>query len=283
MSKEKPITEITVSTHPEYCVWKIATENLAFDAVVNVGPGCQAVLIKNGRLAGSSTGRFVINPKSERKENNKIELLGVNLENTFEVLCGVGGIPYKDPSDEFETVTSVGVSTSCKARVLAPWTLYTMLGNHDIKPREISEYLREKCAEILRCELSKKLQSFTYYNITTQQTTLSDTIKSQFMDSFSAIGVQLVSDTFALGEIFFPAEYKETRQLHAEQQADDRRQEELGRREAKVRRSELEELRIISELGAAAATETKTVKNCSNCGMTVQEGTLFCPKCGKKL
>ena len=146
--KKKAKKSITVTPNPEYCIWVIPTDDLAYNAVVDIGSGCQLLYIVNGQLRSKEQARrVVVNPKKEKRAANKITLIGVNFNKVFEIMCGAGNIPYKDREIGAETV--VGISADMKVRIRDGWKLYTMFGNKNITEQEVNELIRSKCAEIL--------------------------------------------------------------------------------------------------------------------------------------
>lgn len=281
--KKKAKKSITVTPNPEYCIWVIPTDDLAYNAVVDIGSGCQLLYIVNGQLRSKEQARrVVVNPKKEKRAANKITLIGVNFNKVFEIMCGAGNIPYKDREIGAETV--VGISADMKVRIRDGWKLYTMFGNKNITEQEVNELIRSKCAEILSTQLSQKLQRCTYHNLTKEKSAMSAELQESIAKVLDEVGVFLVNDSFALGDFFFQPEYVLLREKYGQQQAENEMENERLRLERKKARLDMETMESLARAQAQAAPKD-TMLRCPNpdCGMAVPPGTRFCPSCGMQI
>ncbi len=285
-NKDKGVKELTVSPNPDYCIWVIPSDDLAYDAIANVDPGCQLLYVVNGQLRDKvRSRRVVINPKRERSENNHITLVGVNFDKIFEILCGVGRIPYKDYEIGAETV--VGVSADMKVRIMDGWKLFSMLGNKNITADEINDLIRSKCAEILSAELSKKLQNCTYHTLTKEKNTMSKTLEESIAKVLDSLGVYLVDGTFALGEFFFQPDYVKLREDYGAHQTENMMEEDRLRLERRKNRMEMQMIESIARTNSQNAQADRSSQGnavcCPECGIMVSPDVKFCPNCGKKI
>ena len=283
MNKGKQVKSISVAPSAEYCIWVIPTDDLAYDTTVTVAPGCQMLYIVNGQLRERVQSRTVlINPKKEKKFTQNITLVGVNFEKTFDILCGVGKVPYKD--NELGADTVVGVSADMKVRVSDAWKLFTMLGNRSVKGEEINDFVRGKCAEILSTELSHKLQSCTYHTLTAEKEKMSAALEEKIAAVLQDMGLFLVPSSFALGDFFFQPDYIQLRQDYGKQQAGIQMEKEILKLERQKTRMDLDAAGEIARINAQnAQTQANAKAYCPNCGIEVPPGTKFCPKCGRKV
>lgn len=281
----KLIEEIVVQPNNEKLMWSIDTSRLAYDAELIVNMGCQVLYIVNGSLSNVfDAGKYIINPKKQRRENNIITLVGVNRGKTFSLVWGVGEIPYRDRDSKTET--EIGMNGEYTLQLLRPATLYTTFGKTDVLPKDIADKTRSKLAEILKTQLSKKLENYSYINIQSAQGQISDMIRDAFEKEMFQLGFAL--ESFALREIYFPEEFKNKRiQDIAKGDEYDNRLRKAAE-EKLVRRRQREETDTMKEFlkgvnASAAHSEPSADSKCSVCGMICKAGTLFCPKCGKKL
>lgn len=278
-------TEIVVEPKEGLCTWKIDASRLAYDATVIVGPGCQVLYYVNGALSNLlDPGRYCINPKKERRENNSIALVGVNRGKNFSLVWGVGGIPYRDKESRAEA--EIGMNGEYVIQILQPAKLYAAFGKADIAPAEIASKMRAKLAETLKTQLSKQLGSYSYLNIQSAQSEIAETARNAFREELFALGIDLKS--FALKEIYFPDEFKKARldKKNREDEFDEmirRQDEEKERRIGRLREADAMG-EFISKVNASAPSGggASQVK-CPVCGTLCESGAVFCPKCGKKL
>ena len=281
----KLIEEIVVQPNNEKLMWSIDTSRLAYDAELIVNMGCQVLYIVNGSLSNAfDAGKYIINPKKQRRENNIITLVGVNRGRTFSLVWGVGEIPYRDRDSKTET--EIGMNGEYTLQLLQPATLYTTFGKTDVLPQDIADKTRSKLAEILKTQLSKELEKYSYINIQSAQRQISDMILESFKKEMFQLGFGL--ESFALREIYFPEEFKNKRiQDIAKGDEYDNRLRKAAE-EKLVRRRQREETDTMKEFlkgvnASAAHSEPSADPKCPVCGMLCKAGTLFCPRCGKKL
>lgn len=281
----KLLDEIEVTPAAELCTWKIDTSRLAYDAKLVVGMGCQAMYIVNGSLANVfDAGRYVINPKRERKEGNSIALIGVNRNKNFTLAWGVGGIPYRDKKSRLET--EIGLNGEYTIQLLQPGRLYAAFGKEEIAPKEIALKTRAKLTEMLKSELGKRLSGYSYFDISSTQGEISKMIEEAFKEVLFDFGVSLKS--FALKEIYFPDEFK--RKIKEWQEKEDdldaaiRRQDEEKAERIRQRREMEAVEKLIGKAEPSGTSDAKAAQvKCPVCGTLCVDGAVFCPKCGKKL
>ena len=90
-NKDK-VKEVTISTNDDYVIWNVDVTNVARDTTLYVEQGSFGVYIVNGVLRSTNTpGRWVINSKEDEKKGNRIQLIGVNSNKTYDIFCGIGG------------------------------------------------------------------------------------------------------------------------------------------------------------------------------------------------
>lgn len=284
----KSAKSLVVTPNSDYCIWVIPSNNLAYDTTVTVDSGCQMLYIVNGQVRERVMNRtVVVNPKQDRRLNQMITLVGVNFEKVFEILCGVGQVPYKDREIGYETV--VGANADMKVRVNDGWKLYTMFGNRNVKVDEVNDLVRSKCQEIMSTELSKRLQNATYHTLTKGKMEMSNVLEENIAGVLSDMGLYLVNGTFALGDFFFQPDYKKKRMEYGNQQADNQIESERIKMERQKSRMEMQTLEGMARISAQAAaaqsapTQGSSAKFCSNCGKEIAAGAKFCPECGVKL
>lgn len=286
--KEK-VKSITVTANDQYVVWDIDVSNVARDAILDVSQGCIAIYVVNGVLKSNNpAGRWVINGKEEQKYNSKLQLIGVNADRTFDVLCGVGGVPFKDY--EINAETNVGAHGECKIRIYNPWTLCGALGKTNIRVEDIDEYISTKMSEILTTSLAAVLQKYDYSSINTQLSAISAEMKGQVSVAFEAIGIGI--ESFSIKGIHFPDEYKAKREKFFDAENERRAAKEARREKERADRAEAEVIgTIMASRAKAPQNEAKSkdvaanvpVQYCPKCGMKISIDALFCPGCGKKL
>lgn len=281
----KLIEEIVVQPNNEKLMWSIDTSRLAYDAELIVNMGCQVLYIVNGSLSNVfDAGKYIINPKKQRRENNIITLVGVNRGRTFSLVWGVGEIPYRDRDSKTET--EIGMNGEYTLQLLQPATLYTTFGKTDVLPKDIADKTRSKLAEILKTQLSKKVENYSYINIQSAQGQISDMIQKSFEKEMFKLGFTL--ESFALKEIYFPEEFRNKRIQDIEKGDEYDNRLSKAAEEKLVRRRQREETDTMKEFlkgvnASAAHSEPSADPKCPVCGMICKAGTLFCPKCGKKL
>ena len=294
--KEK-IKNVVVSFNNKYVIWAEDIDNIVRDTTLNVEAGCIALYIVNGVLKSINTpGRWVIKTKEEEKSNSRLQLICVNTDKTFDILCGAGNIPYKDLELNLETV--VGAHGECKIRISQPWSLYTSMGHANITAEEIDEYVKLKLREILTTRLAEVLQHFDYDNIMTQQSTIAEDLEKKFSQKLNEIGIEVTS--FALAGIKFSDEYLEKRKTFFEGQNLKKAEKEERRAREREQRAEIDSIVSIANATRSlnvgenhTITQNNTnnsqindanqpVKYCSRCGTKISASATFCPSCGKK-
>ena len=279
----KLVEEIVVKPDEEKFMWGIDTSLLAYDAMLIVEMGCQALYLVNGRLARTfDAGRYVINPKKERRENNSISLVGVNRGKSFTLVWGVGEIPFRDRDSKVET--EIGMNGEYTIQLLQPANLYTSLGKADVTPEEVAAKTRAKLSETLKTQLSKQLGGYTYLTIQSAQGQISEMIREEFSKQLFELGFSLQS--FALKEIFFPDEFKQARAESKGDEYDERlRRRDEERRQRVAAMQEMEAMKeFVSAVNTSGAPGSAPAQiKCPSCGTLSNPGTLFCPKCGKRL
>lgn len=277
----KQIREITISPSDEFCIWNVDLSNIAYDCVLNVGAGCQALYIKNGTVAARPyQTRGLINEKKEKREGNKLEVIGVNYDKPINVLFGAGGIQYRDKEDREGNETVIGICGECMVRINDAWLLYTKFGNKNVTPSEVNDYVRETCGSILGDKLAAVAQKTSYMQLRSQYEILKQTVKPVIADALFAIGLALEGN-LALGELCIPDDYIEKRAKAVDGNRDRLKKEEELREKERERQDDLEALRIISKMGGAGGSAPAKAF-CPECGMAVTDQK-FCPRCGKKI
>lgn len=276
---------VSVTPSNQYVIWNIDISEIAYDATLNVEPGCLGIYIVNGQLRSNNpSGRWLINPKKEKRANNQQKLLGVTADKTFIIHCGVGGVAYKDW--ELNIETTVGAHGDCRVRILDAWTLYKTLGKTDITPDDVDDYVRAKLSELMTTELASVLQNYDYLTITTEQSRIADALREKFRKEVEVVGLEL--ETFALKKIFFNEKYEADRKAAFEKE-NKRKEDKAQRREEERRQyAEIDALKSLSEInmGNNNGNNNQRVQQstfCPKCGNKVDGGAMFCPVCGKKL
>ncbi|MBQ8358156.1 MAG: SPFH domain-containing protein [Clostridia bacterium] len=283
----KSSKEVTVSRNDQYVMWRVDISDVAYNATLNVETGLMGMYIVNGQLRSMNpAGRSMINPKSEKKEGNKQELIGVSMDKTFDIPCGGGQVPFKDWEYDLEDV--VGAHGECRLRILQPWVLYTTLGKADLTAEDLEEYVRPKLVELLRTELAVVLQQLDYLTVTTQLSRISEVLTEKFAAPLETMGLHV--EEFSLKKIHFSEDYENARRAVIEQGKQKKQRKEEQREEARKQRAELDVLRELSDMSAKAAQAGQSnapAPNagnfCPGCGRTIEGKMLFCPSCGKKL
>ncbi len=292
-NKDK-IKELTISTNDDYVIWNVDVSNVARDATLYVEQGAMGVYIVNGVLRSTNTpGRWVINSKEDEKKGNKIQLIGVNSNRTYDIFCGIGGVPFKD--EEINTETVVGAHGECKISILQPWDLCTVLGKNTIKLEHIDDYIRSKLSELMTTKLAEVLVKYDYTSINSKLSEISAEMKEKLFDEFVKCGLNI--ETFALKGVHFNDEYKQKRTDFFDNE--NRKKEEKAQRRERERaqRAEIDAINSLvgniqppnSQMGGNTAQNLSNtpgvnvpVKYCSRCGMKCSNDSVFCSGCGKK-
>ena len=293
--KEK-VRHITISTSDKYVMWNIDLSSAVRDTTLEVAPGCLGIYIVNGGLKSVNTpGRWLVKTKEEEKFGYSLQLIGVNADKTYDIPCGVGGIPYKD--SELNLETAVGINGHLRIRINQPWALYTSLGKTDISVDDVDEYTRGKTCEIMTTRLAEVLQKYDYQTVNTQLSQISATLTKILTDAFSNCGVGV--EDFSVKQIFFNEEYKAKRSEYFDAQ-NRRKEEKLDRREKeRAQRAEIDALSTLIGSMPAPSNDNKPAQNytadagnvnvnqpvqyCPRCGAKLSSQVQFCPGCGKKL
>lgn len=293
--KEK-IKNLVVSPSTEYVIWSQDLENVVKGATLNVEAGCVALYIVNGVLKSINTpGRWVIKNKEECKTNSRLQLVCVNTDKTFNILCGVGNIPYKD--EEMNASTVVGAHGECKIRIAQAWSLFGARGKANITAEEIDEYVRLKMCELMTTRLAQVLQNYEYDNIMTQQSTIAADLQTKFSERLNEVGIEV--ESFAIGGIRFPEEYLSKREEFFAEQRKKKADKERRREEERAQRAEIDNVIALANatqglntnanvVPVAPANNTansdanRAIKYCTQCGTKVSRDAAFCPSCGYK-
>ncbi|MDE6666908.1 MAG: zinc-ribbon domain-containing protein [Clostridia bacterium] len=294
--KSEKLRNIIISASDKYVMWNIDLTSAVRDTTLEVAPGCLGIYIVNGGLKSVNTpGRWIVKSKEEEKFGYSLQLIGVNADKTYDIPCGVGGIPFKD--FELNCETAVGLNGHLRIRINQPWALYTNLGKTDITVDDIDEYIRSKTCEVMTTRLAEVLQKYDYQTVNTQLSLISTALTKILSEAFSNYGVGV--EDFSLKQIFFNEEYKNKRTEYFDNQ-NRRKEEKLDRREKeRAQRAEIDALNsLIGGMPTAPSTEApaqnanqnagnaginQPVQYCPRCGAKLSSQVQFCPGCGKKL
>lgn len=294
--KSDKVKEVTVSTNGEYIIWNVDVSNVAKDATLYVEQGALGIYIVNGSTRSvNNAGRWVINSKEDVKLGNKIQLVGANADKTYEILCGIGGVPFKDFEINAETV--VGAHGECKISILQPWVLCNVLGKTEVKLEDIDGYIRAKLSELMTSSLAEVLQKYDYTSINSKLSEISAEMKDKLFDEFEKIGIGI--ENFALKGIHFTEDFRQKRTDFFDN-ANRKKEEKDARREReRAQRAEIDAINSLvggiqtpsaqtnantaQDLNSNAPGVNVPVKYCSRCGMKLSADSIFCSGCGKKL
>lgn len=294
--KSDKVKEVTVSTNGEYIIWNVDVSNVAKDATLYVEQGALGIYIVNGSTRSvNNAGRWVINSKEDVKLGNKIQLVGANADKTYEILCGIGGVPFKDFEINAETV--VGAHGECKISILQPWVLCNVLGKTEVKLEDIDGYIRAKLSELMTSSLAEVLQKYDYTSINSKLSEISAEMKDKLFDEFEKIGIGI--ESFALKGIHFTEDFRQKRTDFFDN-ANRKKEEKDARREReRAQRAEIDAINSLvggiqtpsaqtnantaQDLNSNAPGVNVPVKYCSRCGMKLSADSIFCSGCGKKL
>ena len=287
------IKEVTISTNDEYVIWNVDVTNVARDATLYVEQGALGIYIVNGSTRSiNPAGRWVINAKADEKLGNRIQLVGANADKTYEIFCGIGGVPFKDFEINAETV--VGAHGECKISILQPWVLCTVLGKNTIKLEHIDDYIRSKLSELMTSSLAEVLGKYDYSSINSKISEISEEMKNKLFDEFEKCGIGI--ETFALKGIHFNDEYKQKRSDYFDNINRKKEEKEQRRERERAQRAEIDAINSLvgnipaptSQVGGTAQNLNNNtgvnvpIKYCSKCGMKSSNEAVFCCGCGKK-
>lgn len=283
--KEK-VKNITVSPNDGYIMWNVDIGNIARDAVLDVQTGCAALYIVNGSLKSYNTsGRWLINGKDEIKIGGKLQLIGVNSDRIYTILCGAGGIPFRDY--ELNTETTAGANGECKIRLIQPWTLYTLLGKPDVTSDDLDAFVRGKLSELLSASLADEFSKYDYNTVNARLTAISEGLKNKVFESLSACG--LMAEDFSLNAIYFSEEYKLKRAENFERSNRKKEEKAEQRERERAQRAEIDAIRSLAGVDLKDRTAdaksggAELVRYCARCGAKTEKDALYCPSCGVKL
>lgn len=294
--KHDKVKEVTISTNDEYVIWNVDVSDVARDATLHVEQGALGIYIVNGATRSvNNAGRWVINSKADEKLGNRIQLVGANADRTYEILCGIGGVPFKDMEINAETV--VGAHGECKISVLQPWILCNVLGKTTVKLDDIDTYIRAKLSELMTSSLADVLQKYDYSSINTRLSDISAEMKDKLFDEFEKIGIGI--ETFSLNGIHFAEDYRQKRTEYFDNVNRKKEEKEARRERERAQRAEIDAINSLvggiqtpsaqanantaQDLNSNAPGVNVPVKYCSRCGMKLSADSVFCSGCGKKL
>ena len=279
--KDDQEKEVVINVNDQYVMWEVDISNSAFNAKLTVDSGCQGIYIVNGNLRQMCTsGRWIINDKSEKRDGNSLKLIGVNINKTYVVKIGVGGVPYKDWEMNIET--NVGMHGDCTVRMQNPWALYQRMGKANVTEEEVDEFIRNKISELLRTELALVLQSCDYFTVTTEQNHIASELVEKFKPELEKLGI--TCDNFSLKEIFFPEQYMQERKAKEEEKAEKKREREAQMRRDEERQAEIDAFNSMNfNMNTSNNSNSGRASFCPNCGTKVPSDAAFCPSCGKKI
>lgn len=273
---------VTVTQNADYVIWDIDISGVAYDTTLNVEAGCFGLYIVNGQLRSNNpAGRWLINPKSEKRDQNKLQLLGVTADKTFLIHCGVGEVPYKDWDMGVET--TVGMRGDCKVRILNAWTIYNTLGKSNITSKDIDNYVYSKIAELMKTQLAKVLEKYDYLTITTQQSEVSNVLFEAFREELGKVGLQM--EEFSLLGFNFNESYIKGRNEALQKDKEKKEDKQKRREEERQQRAEIEMIKDLASISNQPKKEMEAPRTiyCPKCGQKLDGGAAFCPNCGKKL
>lgn len=291
--KSDKIKEVTISTNDEYVIWNVDVTNVARDAILYVEQGALGIYIVNGATRSvNNAGRWVINAKADDKAGNRIQLIGANADRSYEIFCGIGGVPFKDEEINAETV--VGAHGECKISILQPWVLCTVLGKNTIKLEHIDDYIRSKLSELMTSSLAEVLTKYDYSSINAKISEISSEMKDKLFDEFQKCGIGI--ETFALKGVHFNDEYKQKRTEYFDNINRKKEEKEQRRERERAQRAEIDAINSLvgniqppsPQMGGNAQNINNStgvnvpVKYCSKCGMKCTADAIFCAGCGKK-
>ena len=282
--KEK-VKNINLTLNPDYIMWEVNLENIVRDTLLSVGEGCVALYLVNGNLQSVNTaGTWRINTKEEEKSKAKLRLIGVNSDKLYELMFGVGGVPFKDWELNMETM--VGAHGTIKFRIINAWAIYAALGKANVTVEDIDDYIKPKIIEQARVQLSLLLQKYDFLSIQTQVEKLSNALFENLVDKFAPWGIEVQS--FTLEEIFFNDEYKNKRKdaLDAENARKIAKQER--REKARELREDTEAMKAIKgtsnvDEDVSFLVDLLNSKICAVCNTKNSADAKFCSKCGNPL
>jgi len=307
--KKDTIKNVVVKPSTEYVIWNIDISNIERETILDVETGCSAIYLVNGNIkANNMPGRWVIKSKDEDKRGDNLKLIGVNTDKTFDILCGVGGVPYKDYETDVET--NVGARGEAKVKIAQPYKVYSTLCKDNITPQDMDEYIRNKLSEIMSTTLAQLIQKYDYQTVNTQLSVMSEHIFDLFSEECLKVGLQC--DSFTINTIFFPDEFIERRKDYFDEKI--RKKEEKQARREKEREVRLDNETMMAQAEAQAivnkslnetkqVSESKTVTVidsnapinnnttvvrstaliCPNCKAPVKGDSNFCSKCGTRV
>lgn len=273
---------VSVTQNADYVIWDIDISGVAYDTTLNVEAGCFGLYIVNGQLRSNNpAGRWLINPKSEKRDQNKLQLLGVTADKTFVIPCGVGEVPYKDW--DLGTETKVGMRGSAKVRILNAWTLYNTLGKSNIKSIDIDNYVHSKIAELMTTQLAKVLEKYDYLTITTQQSEVSNVLFEKFREELGKVGLQM--EEFSLEGFHFKDEYVKSRNEALQKDKEKKEDKQKRREEERRQQAEIDMIKDLASISNQPKKEVEAPRTtyCPKCGQKLDGNAVFCPNCGKKI
>jgi len=277
------VKNINVALNPQFIMWEVDLANIVRDTSLQVSDGCIALYVVNGMLQSINTpGQWVINTKEEEKSGAKLRLIAVNSDKLYSILCGVGGVPYKDW--ELNLETQVGAHGTCRFRIINAWAIYTALGKTNVTVDDIDDYIKPQLIEVIRVQLANVLQKYDFSSVQTQVGKMSKDLSDLMVDRFAPLGIEI--ENFSLEEIFFNEEYKQKRAAAFEYENDMKKAKEMKRERERALRAQAELYTSIKNVvGDGDVEEALEFINrgiiCPVCGAKNDIGASVCSKCGK--
>lgn len=265
------IKEIDISDDPKNLIYVVNLENDKSykKARLNVGTGCQAGVYYNGRLQRNYLeGSYELDLATANKKNDKVKVIGMTLNKEFKISFGIGGIPFRDHEAGIDVL--VGIHGECDCRLLDGNKIHEAFGEGytEITADDISDKVFNKLTEHLGTEFAKKLEDYSYHEIFTSMSSLSDILKEEYFRVFRDVGIDLRS--CSIDKPYFPEDYIARRADAIENKFNSKPDEE------KILKD------ILNAKNQQTKDEKKTLK-CEYCNQENDANTKYCIRCGRKL
>ena len=266
-NKKDLLTEINVTSTPDCLIQKLTIDKSRYAKQVklNVGTSCEASVYINGRLSGKyleGAHELVLKKLSD---GDKLEIVGTSADKHFKILFGIGGIPFKDREARLDAL--VGIHGECSCKLIDGDKIYRAYGaeRSKVTAEDLTDDLLAKLQERLTTELAKKLETYTYHEVFTSISDLSDIVKKQFNDVLKPAGVNLLE--CSLSQPNFPEDYLEKR---------DKAQKE--KMDILYPKSESKDAALLKDL-----LQNKGKVICSHCNKENDADAKHCKYCGRKI
>ena len=284
--KEK-VRSINISINNDYVIWPVDLEGVVKDAELTVNTGCIGLYIVDGVLKSINVpGRSIINSRDEVKARSSIQLIAINTEKTFDILCGVGAIPFHD--DEIGVDAQVGAFGDCRVTISNAWAIYNAIGRAPLTADEVSQYAKAKMLELMRSAIADAIINYDYTDIISKQSDIASVIQKKFGKELINIGVEVTS--FALQKIHFNEEYIAQRDEYFRKEKEKQDNKIRRREEERQHQRELETVMAIANISnqnpapvAPAAPAANATQFCTKCGTQIPANAKFCSCCGNKI